>query len=112
MKLVRSGKALMVCPEVMGNMGTPRLPCEIKNNRVINQKCEDKTAYFENGAEKVLELAKKYSIKKAILKEKSPSCGSHLIYDGTFSKTLINGEGITTKLLRENGIHVMSDEEI
>ncbi len=112
MKLVESGKALMVCPEVMGGMSIPRFPCEIKGDRVINKNGEDKTAHFENGAEKVLALANKYNIKKAILKEKSPSCGSHFIYDGTFSKTLIKGEGITAKLLRENGIHVMSDEEI
>lgn len=110
-ELVDSGKALVVCPEVMGGMSIPRLPCEIKNNKIINIDNEDKTNYFNDGAKKVLALAQKYNIKKAILKEKSPSCGSHYIYDGNFNKSLILGEGITTKLLRENGIQVISDEE-
>ncbi|WMJ78104.1 MULTISPECIES: DUF523 domain-containing protein [unclassified Sedimentibacter] len=110
-KLVDEGKAIMVCPETSGGLSVPRLPCEIKNERVINTSSEDMTDFFIQGAHKVLETAKKYGIKKAILKEKSPSCGSRCIYDGTFSKTLIPGEGMTTKLLRSNGIEVISDEE-
>ncbi len=110
-KLVDEGKAIMVCPEVSGGMSVPRLPCEIKNNRVFNTASEDKTDYFVNGAVKILETAKKYGIKKAILKEKSPSCGSRHIYDGTFSGTLIQGEGLTTRLLRMNGIEVISNED-
>jgi uncharacterized protein YbbK (DUF523 family) len=77
----------------------------------VNTQNEDKTVEFILGAEKVLELAKKHNIKKAILKEKSPSCGSSFIYDGTFSRTLIKGQGMTTKLLLDNGIEVISDEE-
>jgi uncharacterized protein YbbK (DUF523 family) len=110
-KLVDDNKAIMVCPEVMGGMSTPRLPCEIKENKVINVDNENKTENFLLGANEVLKIAKKYNIKKAILKEKSPSCGSHLIYNGSFNKTLIKGEGMTTKLLRENKIEVFSDEE-
>jgi uncharacterized protein YbbK (DUF523 family) len=110
-KLVDEGKAIMVCPEVKGGLPIPRHPCEISNNKVVNTQNEDKTEEFISGAEKVLELAKKHNIKKAILKEKSPSCGSSFIYDGTFSKKLIKGQGITTSLLRENGIEVISDEE-
>ncbi len=110
-ELVDSGKALMVCPEIMGGLEVPRLPCEIIDNKVINSEGEDKTRNFKEGADKVLSLAKKYNIKKAILKEKSPSCGSNYIYDGTFNKNLIKGEGITVKLLRENGIIVISSEE-
>lgn len=110
-KLVDEGKAIMVCPEVAGGMSVPRLPCEIKNGRVINTASEDKTDCFVEGAVKTLETAQKYGIKKAILKEKSPSCGSRNIYDGTFNGTLIPGEGITTRLLRMNDIEVMSNEE-
>lgn len=110
-KLVDEGKAIMVCPEVSGGLSVPRLPCEIKNGRVINISSDDKTDYFVDGAIKTLETAQKYGIKKAILKEKSPSCGSKFIYDGTFNKNLINGKGITTRLLRLNGIQVISDEE-
>lgn len=109
-ELVDNGKAIMICPEVLGGMSVPRLPCEIKNNKVININNEDKTDNFMDGAIKVLELAKTYGIKKAILKEKSPSCGSKYIYDGNFNRNLIPGVGLTTKLLRENGIQVISDE--
>ncbi len=109
--LVDEGKAIMVCPEVDGGLSVPRLPCEIKGGRVLNVESEDMTDYFVDGAIKTLETAQKYGIKKAILKEKSPSCGSRLIYDGTFSKTLIPGEGITARLLRLNDIEVISDEE-
>jgi uncharacterized protein YbbK (DUF523 family) len=110
-KLVEEGKAIMVCPEVDGGMSVPRLPSEIKGDKVINSSSKDMTEYFSKGAMKTLETALKYNIKKAILKEKSPSCGSSYIYDGNFNKTLIQGEGMTTKLLRSHGIEVISDEE-
>jgi len=110
-QLVEEGKALPLCPEIEGGLPVPRHPCEIKNNKVINNIGVDKTADFLKGAEKTLQLCKKYKIKKAILKEKSPSCGTRFIYDGTFTGTLIPGQGITAKLLRENGIRVVSDEE-
>ncbi|HPX00534.1 MAG TPA: DUF523 domain-containing protein [Sedimentibacter sp.] len=110
-QLVEEGKALPLCPEIEGGLPVPRHPCEIKNNEVINNIGVDKTADFLKGAEKTLQLCKKYKIKKAILKEKSPSCGTRFIYDGTFTGTLIPGQGITAKLLRENGIRVVSDEE-
>ena len=111
-KLVDDNKALMVCPEILGGMSVPRLPCEIQNGRVMNISSDDKTNQYVEGAIKVLDLAKKYGIKKAILKEKSPSCGSSCIYDGTFTKKLIPGQGITTRLLRLNDIEVISDEDI
>jgi uncharacterized protein YbbK (DUF523 family) len=110
-RLVDERKAIMVCPEVEGGLSIPRYPCEIRNNKVLNIQNEDKTIEFVSGAEKVLKIAKKHNIKKAILKEKSPSCGSSFIYDGTFSRKLIKGQGITTELLREHGIEVISDEE-
>lgn len=109
--LVDEGKAIMICPEVDGGLSVPRLPCELKNGRVLNVDSEDMTDHFVDGAIKTLKTAQKYGIKKAILKEKSPSCGSMYIYDGTFSKTLIPGEGVTTRLLRLNDIEVISDEE-
>jgi uncharacterized protein YbbK (DUF523 family) len=110
-KLVDEGKALPICPETEGGMQVPRHPCEIRNKKVINTQGENKTENFIVGAEKILALAKKHNIKKAILKEKSPSCGSSFIYDGTFSKNLISGSGITTSLLRKNGIEVISDKD-
>ncbi|MDD2494084.1 MAG: DUF523 domain-containing protein [Tissierellia bacterium] len=110
-QLVNENKAIMVCPEVLGGLSVPRPQCEIRNGKVININGEDKTNNFVEGAKEVLRIAQKYNIKKAILKEKSPSCGCKYIYDGTFSKTLIPGQGITAKLLRDNDIDVISDEE-
>lgn len=98
-----------VCPEVMGGLLIPRIPAEIKDDRVFNEKGKDVTNEYTKGALKVLEIAEKNNIKVAILKERSPSCGSNEIYDGTFNHQVINGEGITTKLLKENEIIVLSE---
>lgn len=108
--LFDEGRALPVCPEKLGGLATPRTPCEIQNGRIVSSDGEDRTEAYLLGSQKVLELCKKYKIKKAILKQNSPSCGSTHIYDGTFSKTLIPGEGCTTALLRKNGIEVCGEK--
>lgn len=100
------------CPEVASGLPIPRLPSEIKNNKVINIKKEDWTSYFINGANLTLKLVKKLNIKYAILKDKSPSCGVYKIYDGSFQGKLIDGNGFTCKLLKENNIKVYSENEI
>lgn len=101
-----------VCPEVDSGMKTPRKPCEIKNSKVINIDGEDFTKEFEKGSQIALELCKKYKIKTALLKAKSPSCGKDYIYDGNFDKNLINGDGITCQVLKKNGIIIFSEKEI
>ncbi len=101
-----------VCPEVMGGLKTPRLPSEIAEDKVIGKDGRDNTNEYKKGAEIALEIANKNGAKKAILKAKSPSCGKGKIYDGTFSKTLKSGSGITAKLFMENGIEVLTEEEI
>ena len=109
-ELVRAGKAIPVCPEQLGGLGTPRPPCEILHGRVIDQSGGDWTDNYRRGAEAVLALAKTYGAKQALLQNRSPSCGSGWIYDGTFSKKLIQGDGITARLLSENGIQVIGIE--
>lgn len=109
--LYDSGKALPVCPEQLGGLKTPRTPCEIIGERVISSDGEDRTEAYMKGSERVLELCREHGIKKAILKQNSPSCGSCHIYDGTFSGRLIDGEGVTVRLLRENGIEVTGEKE-
>lgn len=111
-KLLKLDMLIPFCPEVEGGLETPRVPVEIINNKAINQIGEDKTSYFNQGAQKTLELCKKHNIKYAILKFRSPSCGSGQIYDGTFSHTLISGDGISTKLLKENNIKVFTEKEL
>ncbi|MBR2744976.1 MAG: DUF523 domain-containing protein [Clostridia bacterium] len=113
--LVKEGKAIPVCPEQLGGLKTPRNPSEIciKNNKryVVSNQNLDVTAEYERGADEVLELAKKLNIKEVILQPKSPSCGKGKIYDGSFSKTLIDGNGVTADLLIKNGIKVYMPEE-
>ena len=105
--LVRAGKAIPVCPEQLGGLSTPRPPCEILDGRVVDQNGTDRTADYRRGAEAVLALAQTYGATEAVLQKRSPSCGSGWIYDGTFSKTLVQGDGITARLLSENGIQVI-----
>ena len=111
-ELIKNKDVILVCPEQLGGLKTPRSPAEIKNNKVINKENIDVTEEYNKGAQEVLELAKKFNIKTAILKSKSPSCGKGKIYDGTFSGNLINGNGITTELLEKNNIKVISSDEL
>ena len=103
---------ITICPEVMGGLSIPRDPSEIINDKIINKKMKDVTEEYNRGAQLALNLALRYNCKKALLKEKSPSCGVKYIYDGTFTKNLINGMGITTRLLSSNNIVVYSENEI
>ena len=103
---------VLICPEVFGGLSTPRLPSEIVDDKVLNEIGEDVTEAFVSGAHEAMELAIKHGCKKAILKAKSPSCGKGLIYDGSFSHTIIEGDGIAAKLLMENGITVYTENEI
>lgn len=103
---------IVICPEVMGGLPIPRIPSEILNDKVINKEGKDVTINFNKGAEEAIKLVKKYNIKKALLKEGSPSCGSRYIYDGTFSGNKIDGVGVTTKKLIELGLDIYSEKEI
>lgn len=111
-QLIKNKDVILVCPEQLGGLKTPRTPAEIKNNKVINKDNIDVTKEYQKGAKEVLALAQKFNIKTAILKSKSPSCGKGKIYDGTFSNNLIEGNGITTELLEKNGIKVISSDDI
>ncbi len=108
-QLVQEGKAIPVCPEQLGGLTTPRLPSEIRDGKVFNSEGRDVTPQFERGAAAVLQIAKEYGCKKAILKACSPSCGKGHIYDGTFSGKLVDGNGKTAELLIQNGIEVMTE---
>ena len=105
--LVREGKAIPVCPEMLGGLPCPRVPCELQpNGRVLDRDGRDRTDAFWLGAQETLRLAKLYGCDRALLKAKSPSCGCGQIYDGSFSGTLTDGDGIAARLLTENGIAV------
>ncbi|MBR5535598.1 MAG: DUF523 domain-containing protein [Clostridia bacterium] len=101
-----------ICPEIYGGLPTPRVPSEIRENGVFNREGLDVTAQYEKGAREALHLAKLFDVKYALLKAKSPSCGSGEIYDGSFSGTLTKGDGITARLLKENGIEVFTENNM
>ena len=101
-----------VCPEQLGGLPTLREPAEQKGKKVITKSGKDVTKFFVNGAKQVLKLAKLFGIREAILKQRSQSCGCGQVYDGTFTGTLIKGDGITTSLLKKNGIKVISEEDL
>jgi len=112
---IAEGRVVSVCPEMMGGLGTPRPPAEIVNDgsrRVMTRDGDDVTIAFENGARAAADEGRAHDVRIAILKAGSPSCGSSFIYDGTFSKTPIEGEGITAALLRRNGIAVFSEDQL
>lgn len=100
-----------ICPEVSGGLKTPRYPSEIKDGKVINSKGKDVTDNYNDGAYWASTVARLQNIKLAILKEKSPSCGTHKIHDGSFSGKLIDGKGITTIKLEKAHIKVINEEE-
>jgi len=110
--LARKEILIPICPEQLGGLSTPREPAEQKGKKVVTKSGKDVTGNFRRGAEQVLQLAKVFSVKQAILKQKSPSCGCGKIYDGTFSDRLIEGDGVTTALLKKNGIRVITEEEL
>lgn len=111
-ELFQEGKAILVCPEQLGGLKTPRGPAEIVGDNVVTKKGIDVTKEFLMGANEVLKIAKLANSKKAILKEGSPSCGCNFIYDGSFLGRKVAGEGLTTHLLRQNGIKVISEQEL
>jgi len=112
LKLAREEVLVPVCPEQLGGLPTPRRPQEIRGKRVLTDLEDDVTLQFEKGAEETLHIAKLYDIKEAVLKQKSPSCGVGKIHDGTFSDRVVKGDGITTALLKKNGIIVISEEDL
>ena len=113
---------IAVCPEMLGGLCCPRKPAEIQTSqnkaiifektRILNtDKVDVSTAYYL-GAKKTLQICQKFGITIALLKEKSPSCGVNFRYDGSFSRKIISGSGVTTSLLKKNGIFVFSENQI
>ncbi|MEF9901197.1 MAG: DUF523 domain-containing protein [Pseudomonas sp.] len=118
----REGRVVPLCPEVAGGLPTPRAPAEIPggqggavldgNAQIVTVDGEDVSAQFLAGAQRALELVRRHGIRIAVLKAGSPSCGNVLTYDGTFSGTKVSGEGVTTALLRREGVLVFSELEL
>ncbi|BCJ96204.1 hypothetical protein acsn021_37730 [Anaerocolumna cellulosilytica] len=111
-KLMNKHTLIPVCPEQLGGLPTPRKPVELTDGRAVTKEGLDVTEEFQKGAIETLKLARLYRCDAAILKSNSPSCGSAKIYDGTFQGVLIEGNGLTAALLKENGIKVYTEHEL
>lgn len=120
--LKEKGSFVVVCPELLGGLSIPRGPFEITGGtgreviegkaKVKSDKGDEVTEEFLKGAIKTLRIAKQNGVQLAIFKAKSPSCGVNQIYDGTFSDTLIRGDGVTAALLKNEEIKLISNEQI
>lgn len=111
-RLLERYQLIPVCPEQLGGLPTPRVPAERISDQVVAKDGRDVTGAYMRGAEEALRLAQLFGCKKAILKERSPSCGSGTIYDGTFSGRLTSGDGVTVALLKENGLRVYGESQV
>ena len=96
----------------MGGLSTPRVPSERRGSGVVTRDGADVTEQYRKGAQEVLRLARLYGCTAAVLKERSPACGSGEIYDGTFTHTVVDGFGVAAELLAENGIRVLGESEL
>jgi uncharacterized protein YbbK (DUF523 family) len=101
-----------VCPEIYGGLSTPRIPSERIGGKVMMKDGRDVTENYMRGAETALLLCRIYGIDTAILKAKSPSCGVGKIYDGSFTGTLKDGDGVTAEYLKAHGIRVLTENEV
>lgn len=111
-EFLKGHEVVGVCPEVLGGLPTPRLSSEIVDGVVRHKDRTSVDEEFRKGAEASLKIVKDFGAELVILQSRSPSCGVGTIYDGTFSKTLISGDGIFVQLLKENGIRVMDVKDI
>ena len=105
-------RLIPVCPETAGGLPTPRDPSERLGDRVVSNQGRDVTEEYQKGAETALTLARCYGCKAALLKEKSPSCGSGMIYDGSFSGKLIPGDGVAAEMLKKEGHIVFGESDV
>ena len=111
-KLADKYNLIPVCPEIYGGLPTPRTPSERVGEHVMMSDGTDVTQNYQRGADETLRLCRVFDIKIAVLKLRSPSCGKGQIYDGSFSGSLVDRDGVTAELLMKNGIHVIGEDEI
>lgn len=111
-QLIDKHVLIPVCPEVLGGLPTPRVPAERIGDKVVTKDGRDVTANYQQGAEEALRLARMAGCTHALLKERSPSCGCGVIYDGTFSGGLCKGDGVCGALLKANGIEVLGESRV
>lgn len=111
--LCETHRVIGICPETAGGLPTPRPAAELqRDGRVVTAAGDDVTDAYQRGAAAAVAVATGAGAKQAVLKARSPSCGCRQVYDGTFTRTLRDGEGVTGRALREAGVDVVSEEEL
>lgn len=105
-------RLIPVCPETAGGLPTPREPSERLGDKVFSRQGRDVTEEYHEGAQTAVALARRYGCRAALLKEKSPSCGSGLIYDGSFTGRLTQGDGLAAERLKEAGLIIFGESDI
>jgi uncharacterized protein YbbK (DUF523 family) len=111
--LEETHRLVPICPEVTGGLGIPRKAAERQaDGRVMTAEGHDLTEQYRRGAEAAVGLAVSVGARRAVLKARSPSCGCHQVYDGTFSRRLVEGAGTAAEALRAAGVDVVSEEDI
>ena len=110
--LRRRWRLVPVCPEQLGGLATPRAPSERQGDRVVSRAGRDVTEQYRRGAEQACFLCDLFGCENALLKERSPSCGSGEVYDGSFSGTLTPGDGVTAAALKARGVRVYGESQI
>lgn len=109
--LVKYYDLIPICPESSGGLKIPRDPSEIVGDKVLSLKGKDVTENYKSGAYWALSICQIYNIKLAVLKERSPSCGTHFIHDGSFTDKVIPGQGITAARLTKAGVTCINEDE-
>lgn len=109
---VEGKEIIPVCPEELAGLGIPRPPIEIVNGEVRRKDGTSVDASVRVAIERILEQIKDEQIQCAILKSRSPTCGVHQVYDGTFSGKLIDGSGLLAKALMDAGYTVLDAEDL
>lgn len=112
MEFVKDKEVIPVCPEMMAGLGCPRTPIEIANGVVVDRNGRNVDTAIRRAVAQALEMLREEEIQCAILKSRSPTCGVHQIYDGTFSGTLIDGAGVFAQALKDAGYRVIDVEDL
>lgn len=112
LNFIEGHEVIPVCPETAGGLPTPRIPVELRDGKAINANGEDVTGFFQAGVEKTMARLAGETIDLAILQPRSPSCGCKQIYDGTFTKTLIDGKGMFAQALADARIPLMDETDL
>ena len=111
-EFLRGKKVIEVCPEMLAGLGVPRTPIEIRDGEVVSRDGNSVDTAIRAAVAQVLQGIRDEQIECCILKSRSPTCGVHQIYDGTFSGTLIDGAGVLAQALKEAGYRVLDDEDL